>query len=149
MIPYTKTIAITEIQSQISVIDSINPSELFSEQFEDWRKKTEGLLSDIFNSDSRQLKDFIKLKFRPSIRFLSTVVNDQTDVKYFKDGLNTAKILLESFIKEIDKYWQDDIKANNKSNINLNDVIELKPNFMGFGLNINAIIKKFFKRKQN
>lgn len=148
MIPTNKTTAITKIQNQISVIDSINPSELFSEQFEEWRNKTEIILSNIFSNDSGQVKDFIKLEYRPSISFFSTVVNDQSDVKYFKDGLNKAKILLESFTKEIDEYWQDvDIKANNKSKINLNDVIELKPNFMGLGLNINALIKKVFKKK--
>lgn len=40
-------------------------------------------------------------------------------------------------------------KKNNYSNstVGLNEVIDLKPNFMGLGLNINALIKKFFKKK--
>jgi hypothetical protein len=71
-----------------------------------------------------------------------TDINYQPRVEYFKDGLNKAKNLLESSIKEIDKYWQEiDIKATNE------DVIDIKPNFMGLGLNINALIKKFFKKK--
>jgi hypothetical protein len=38
-------------------------------------------------------------------------------------------------------------RDTDSNSVNLNDVVELKPNFMGIGLNINALIKKCFKRK--
>ena len=143
MIPYNKNIAITEIKNQMALIDSINPDEMFSKQFKNWKIKTETLLSDIFSNDSRQVKDFLKLKYRPSISFLTNDVNDRSHIEYFKNGLNNAKVFLESLIKEIEKYWPD----TNKSSEYNSDIIDIKPNFMGIGLNINAIYKKLFKKK--
>jgi hypothetical protein len=150
MIPMAKNIAIKKIQCQIALIDSININEPFSPQFNDWRKNTEKLLTDIFINDCNQKNDFIKISFkRTGVYFLSTNPNDDSRIKYFNDGLAKAKILLESFIKEIEENWKDDtIITNDKAQININDVVELKPNFMGFGININAIIKKYFKKNK-
>jgi len=149
MIPMSKSTAIKKIQSQISLIDSFYYNKPFSEQFDDWKGKTDKILSDIFGNSSIQKNDFIKLKYRQTgIRFLSTVVNDQSDIKYFQDGLDKVKILLKKFTKEIEESWKDDnIVSKDNSRTSLNDFIELKPNFMGLGIDINAIIKNFFKRK--
>lgn len=130
------------------MIDSINPHELFSEQFKNWRKESEIVLDNIFGNDSRQLKDFVKIKYQPSISFLTNSNHDQTHVAYYKKGLDEAKNILESFINEIEEYWKEnDVESNNKSNVNFNEIVELKPNFMGLGININALIRKLFKKR--
>jgi hypothetical protein len=149
MIHASKTTAIAKIQKQISGIQSINPSELFSKQFKDWRKQSENVLDNIFGNPSRQLKDFLNINYRRGrIGESGSTYDYQTqDLEEFKEGLDRATLTLESFVKEIEEYSQDNnIESNNNSTVGLNEVVDLKPNFMGIGLNINMLIRKFFKK---
>ncbi len=45
--------------------------------------------------------------------------------------------------------WLADFEAeqNYKSTTPVEDVIDVKPNFMGVGLNLNALFRKFFSKK--
>jgi len=87
----------------------------------------------------------MKISFKRTGVYFS--ITDQQRIKDFNDGLVKAKNLLESFIKEIEENSEDDtIIKNDNAQININDIVELKPNFMGFGININKIIKKYFKK---
>ncbi len=149
MIPMTKEEAIKELNNQILLINSINLTDPKSDKFVDWKKQTEKVLSNIFNNDYHK-EEFIKINYRATgMRFLSHNLNDNPRIKYFDEGLKKAKILLESFIEEINEKWKDDnSNVKDHSNLNyLNEIIEIKPKLFGLGININAIIKKYLNRR--
>ena len=147
MITTDKSTALKKIQNQISIIDSINPVELESNIFKDWKHTTIIVIDNVFGNSSRQLKLFEEIKYRPAIRLFSSRQNDQTplQVQRFKEGLDNARAILNSFIKEIEEYWVDSNPAT--SSVGINEVVDLKPNIFGFGLNINTLIKKYFSKR--
>jgi len=68
---------------------------------------------------------------------------------YFAKGLEEARCILDSFVKEIEDYWVDNPIGSAKNvPFELNEVVDLRPNFFGIGLNLNALIKRILRRRQ-
>lgn len=147
MMQISKDTAKKKIQKQLNQIDSIRHSESLSrsQSFQDWKRETEIIIENIFGNSSHQLKDFVKIKYRPTFYSPQRPLNDPGDPVYFNQGLNEAKGILELFVKEIEEYWIDDNNEVSKNKaLEINDIVTIKPNFFGLGLDINALIKKLF-----
>jgi hypothetical protein len=147
MIKTDRSTAIEKIQKQISQIQSFESLGPNSQALKDWQRDTEHILENIFGNGSHQLNTFAKIKYRPPIRLFSSSINDEASFQldYLKKQLEEAKTVLQSIVNEIEEFWRD--SSNGSSSVGINEVVELKPNFFGLGLNINALIKKYFRKQ--
>ena len=94
-------------------------------------------LGQIWHSESSdQYKDYRNPEFR-KVESLYCQARDLA-----ADMLDIANLSsrLEDFI------GKREMKTNSVDSIN--EIVELKPNIMGFGINLNAIIKRFRKHKE-
>ena len=147
MIKTDKATAIKMLQNQISILQSFEPSELNLQKVKSWQHDTEHVLENIFGIGSHQLNTFAKIKYRPAISLLSSSKNDQSplQIQCLKNGFDEARTALHSFLKEIEEFWRDG--NPDSSSVGFNEVVEIHPNIFGLGLNINALIKKYFHKR--
>ena len=93
-----------EIQRQIDRIPEVlskKPAPYYPAEFEPWRAQTERVLAEIFGDKSLQLAQFKRIQYGPVI--VSTSDSDAIFVDYFIRGLSEAKILLASFLEDLDE----------------------------------------------
>ncbi|MBA4320141.1 MAG: hypothetical protein C0412_17210 [Flavobacterium sp.] len=82
-----------------------------------------------------QLKDYQN----PNFRKVEKLYNNSRDA--------VADLLdLTNLASRLQDYIGKKMKENSKD-ISLNEVVDVKPNFMGIGINFNALFNKFFKKK--
>ncbi|WP_440905685.1 hypothetical protein ACMZOO_05140 [Catenovulum sp. SX2] len=60
---------------------------------------------------------------------------------------NSIRRAISSVNSELEIFLNSKVSSNNSASLDAIDVIELKPNFMGIGLNLNAIYRKFMRKK--
>jgi predicted nucleotide-binding protein len=75
-------------------------------EFEKWRRNTEIAIAEIFGENSQNVRDFIKIHYSPIIMFSNTT--DAMFQKAYHNGLDSASSVLQSMIKEVEKYWDED-----------------------------------------
>lgn len=82
-----------------------------------------------------QLKDYQNINFRMVEKLYA---KSRDTVAYLMDLTNLASRLQDYVGKKMEK---------NDKDISFNEVVDIKPNFMGIGINFNALINKLFKKK--
>lgn len=87
------------ITKQINQIDSLREQKRFSPDFKAWKRKTTSLLERIFGVNSRQSKDFEKIRYSLGAYTLSTP--DSVFEQAFRGGLEDARAILNSMKEEI------------------------------------------------
>lgn len=102
----TKARAIERLQQQLSLIDEIGKMPRFSPDFKKWHRDTEVAIEKIFGKDSRHLKDFTDIRYRPMVSSISTA--DHNSDEAFQRGLATATAVLKSMIDEVKEYRDDE-----------------------------------------
>lgn len=89
------------LKQQIQQIDSLKTKPRFSSDLKAWRDYTARILIDIWGSDSLHVKQFNSILFSPMA--FTTSTPDTVFDKRFLEGLEDAKALLNSFVKEVDE----------------------------------------------
>lgn len=102
-----KSEAINDLQEKIVKIKTFQDGNfsISSPEFKKWQRDTEVLIECIFGVHTRHIADFKKVRFSPMRVTFKTVVHDH--VEAFNEGIETVSAILESFIDEIDKYWEN------------------------------------------
>lgn len=98
------------LQRQCDVISSLQRR---SEQFKKWYRDTEIVIEHIFGADTRHLKDFQSIPWRPMGIVNLSNPGPAWD-RAFESGRESARAVLNSMIDEIDEYWTGD-EANDST----------------------------------
>jgi len=92
-----------------------------SQDFKKWYRDTEIAIERIFGEGTRHSKDFSKIRY--SLGAFSTATPDSAFQEAYQRGVNTAITVVESFIDEVNEYWDDD---KNEHTIELSSVEKIK-----------------------
>jgi predicted nucleotide-binding protein len=101
-----KSKAIEQLQKSLDGVPGLLDQSLDSPAFEKWQRNTGTAIRHAFGDKSRQLGDFYVIDYslpRNRVRPITDSENRQAYVK----GLESARALLESFIEEIQEYWEE------------------------------------------
>lgn len=82
-----------------------------SQDFKKWHRDTEVAIERIFGEDTRHLKDFQKIRY--SLGAFSSGTPDSAFERAYQSGVRSAITVIDSFIDEINDYWEDEIEAVN------------------------------------
>ena len=109
----SKDQAIIKIQQQIAAMNHLRSLELDdSVDFEIWHRDTEIVITNIFGTEPRNLNDFKQIKFAPDPEKIEKYLPPEL---VFKDGLDLARAILESMIREIEDYWPDELESASRN----------------------------------
>jgi REase_DpnII-MboI len=101
-----------ELQEQLEYIDEIRKKGLISNEFKAWHSKCVLIIENIFGANSIQIQRFKNISFSPQNEGSRTP--NFSREKSFLSGLNEAKILISSCIKNFD---QPESKYSRKEDI--------------------------------
>lgn len=76
-----------------------------SQEFKKWHRDTEVAIERIFGEGTRHSQDFEDISY--SLGFFTSSTPDYEFEAAYKRGLSTAITVIESFIDEIEEYWQE------------------------------------------
>lgn len=102
-----KTEALEKLTNIINQVENIYNLDTKSSEFIKWKTSTQTALRYIFGNDSSQVDEFIKISYRPSSFSANT---DFT--KFYNQGMAKAKAILESFLDEINEYWNENTTSS-------------------------------------
>ncbi|MDA3886908.1 MAG: hypothetical protein PF638_15070 [Candidatus Delongbacteria bacterium] len=97
--------AIKKLESLIEPIENLKKQKSHGQEFKKWRRDTEIAIERIFDKNSRHIKDFGDIRYSLSAFFSGTPDSEFEDA--YRRGLDTAKTILNSFIDEIQEYWEE------------------------------------------
>ncbi len=98
--------AISKLQRQLNNIHILYLKPRSSNEFNKWKRDTEVAIENIFGAEKRHLKDFTDIDYISTT--LVAYASDEELNQEFKQGLDRAKSTIESFIQEIQEYWDDE-----------------------------------------
>lgn len=77
-----------------------------SQEFNKWQRDTEVAIERIFGEKTRHSQDFEKISY--SLMAYTTRTPDSAFQNAYRRGVNTAITVIESFIDEIEQYWDEE-----------------------------------------
>jgi REase_DpnII-MboI len=97
--------AIDKLNQQINFIPELKKKERFSMEFKKWQRDTQVSIQKIFSDESEHVSDFKKIHF--SLPIMTNFTTELDIQESFHGGLDSAMSLINSFIDEINEYWED------------------------------------------
>lgn len=94
-----------------------------SQEFKKWHRDTEVAIERVFGEGTRHLKDFEDVRY--SLSIFSSGTPDSSFEEAYRRGVNTAITVIESFIDEIEDYWQDEVTEPQAKEIGAVEKIKL------------------------
>ena len=91
---------LTVVLEQIPALKDLNTQ---SPEFMKWQRRVELAIANSFGENSRFIREFADITFRPRTVGELIFVERQS----FQNGLVKAQIILEALLEEIESYWSD------------------------------------------
>lgn len=113
--------AMEKLLKQKSVAEGLTKIPSGSQEFKKWYRDTEVAIENIFGEGTRHSKDFDDISY--SLSFFSTSTSDYEFEVAYQSGVKTAVTLLQSFIDEIEEYWNSD-SSRQKQDESANSKVE-------------------------
>lgn len=107
-----KTDAISKLNQQINEIRKVKAIAKFGPTFTKWQRDTRVALSKIFSGDDTPAKEFDDINYH-LLAFTDETPESAHDNVYLR-GLEEAEAFLESCIRQVDEYWEDDSDSKNR-----------------------------------
>ena len=101
-----------------------------SEDFEKWKRDTEVAIERIFGQETRHFKDFKNVRY--SLGIMTNSTPDSAFERAYQSGMKSALTIIDSFIDEVNEYWEEDDEPE--------EILEISPID-----NIELIIEKFHR----
>lgn len=97
--------AVSRLKEQLERISEIKKTPSFSPEFKKWKRDTEVAIQKIFGENGRHLKDFRGIGY--SLGVFSTGTPEEEFEQAFREGLDEAASIIQSFLDEIKDYGLD------------------------------------------
>ena len=104
MVRPNKAKAIERLRIALDAIPELKNLRHRSPDFKKWQRDTRVAISNAFGDESYNVLDFTNIRFSPIVR---PIDDSEYRATYLRD-LQSAASLLESMIKEIEEYWEDE-----------------------------------------
>ena len=101
-----KALAIRRLQRSLDAIPNLQKLRHGSPKFEKWRRDARVTITNTFNESSTQEKEFNDIAYSPFV-YYSGMSDSEYQKSYFS-GLESAAVMLESMIDEVDEFWEDE-----------------------------------------
>ncbi|MDE0404757.1 MAG: nucleotide-binding protein [Nitrospira sp.] len=118
----TKAKAMERLRKVLGEIPKLKRLSYDSPQFEGWKIDTGLAISNAFGDDSAQIHRFNNINYNPTRTwdtpdevFLDMLSMPSVCQEAYVRGLELAASFLESMIKEIEEYWEDDNQITSSS----------------------------------
>lgn len=92
------------------------------QDYKKWRRDSEVAIERIFGEGTRHLKDFTDIRY--SLMMFSTGTPDSAFNEAYYSGIKSAMTLIDSFVDEIEEYW-DEESEQSKEELSPIDQVEL------------------------
>ena len=138
----TKAKATERLQRQLDEIPALQGRKDEKPNFTKWERDTKIALANTFGEESRQIKEFNRIRYVPFIIPLgpSTPESRRADRQAFMSGLDRAAAVLESMLEEIEEYWEDeDYAAAPFQTSQTNPLIDLTKVFVVHGRDLGTM----------
>ena len=110
----SKSTAIELLTTTADAIPELRGKSIDSPEFMEWKRDAEVTISHVFGDEGRHLIDFRSIKYHPyTIRIIDD--NSERSRDAFLAGLSRAKSILNSMIREIEKFWIENEHEPNHS----------------------------------
>ena len=106
--PQHKSKTIARLRKALDKIPELEPQSRDSTEFRKWQRDTEIAIERSFGEKSRHKYDFLGIQWSDSMMTISGYDRRRVDRKRYLEGLESATVLLESMIDEVEEYWPDD-----------------------------------------
>lgn len=107
----SKPKAIERLQKILEAIPELKSLQHGSPDFEKWHRKVEIAVVNIFGEESRHINDCRQISFRLSFYTYRELTPDSSFQEAYLRGLESARVLLESMIEEIEEYWEEETQT--------------------------------------
>lgn len=115
--------AISKISRQIQEIRKVKATALFGATYSKWQRDTRVALSNIFGDNKQPAREFKELL--DTLNYKVNSISSEGQKGEYNKELERAEVFLESCIREIDEYWPDVDKSQNKNEISAFQTIEM------------------------
>jgi len=102
--------AIEKLKRQQSFIDELQGENDESPKFQRWHRNTDVAIKKVFGDKSGQHLQFVRILYHRGASWVEARQGVSHTGQYWK-GLEEARSLLQSFIDEVEEYWQDEPTA--------------------------------------
>ena len=107
----SKPKAIEHLENVLEAIPELKSLQRGSSDFNKWRRKMGIAIVNIFGEESRHIKDFRRICFSPLWVVVGSEMPDSRYQQAYLGGLESARVLLESMIEEIEEYWEEEAQT--------------------------------------
>jgi len=97
--------AITKLNNLIEIAETLVSKPSGNQEFKKWHRDTEVAIERIFGEGTRHLEDFAEIHY--SLMAYSSATPDYEFEKAYKSGVSNAITVLNSFVDEIQEYWDE------------------------------------------
>lgn len=108
----SKPKAIERLKKVLEAIPELKSLQRGSPDFEKWHRNVRIAIVNIFGEESRHINDFRRISVGLSgLSFFPTETPDSRYQQAYLGGLESARVLLESMIEEIEEYWEEEAQT--------------------------------------
>ena len=104
MTPPSKQVAIKHLEDALGQLAPLKRLEHDNAQFKGWQRDTTIAVGYVFGEGSTEVQQFESISFLPLVPS-----QDALQTAYLR-GLSTAEAILQSMVREIEKYWTDEVQ---------------------------------------
>ena len=112
--PFTKRTFDEKIAQFIEMPERFAAKHRYCSEFESWKQDTETLLRHAFGEESRQVYDFINVRYSTGVYYSGMA--DSSIQRIYKKGLERAVVILQSIRKEVADYFVDESEVEQPNN---------------------------------
>jgi predicted nucleotide-binding protein len=94
------------LQMALTIMGTVHDAPVNSPAFIKWHRDTKVALRYIFGESSNNVQEFEQIRYSPRNYAIAAGGTVETD-KYRKAGLERARAVLESMLREVMEYWSD------------------------------------------
>lgn len=96
---------IEKLNERLKALKQLSASATSDPSFKKWRRDTDVALEHLFGKDTRHIRDFRGVSYKPSSYHIMNP--EPAFARAFANGKGSAEALLQSMIDEVQEYWKE------------------------------------------
>lgn len=97
--------AIKKLENIIREISEFKSLKYNNDKFDRWKKSLDNFIEDLLDKESRQFKNYKRIKYNPTFQFIGAQYDDNYYQGFYDDGLDEADKYFNQLIDELRDLW--------------------------------------------